>query len=541
MELKCYVYPGWRPRIRASSPRRDWMDATPESFAYRCLPLAIANAHGWEILSPCGFKAKWNGGSRAEDVIVIPDPGTAPDEAPVALFGQGTVTFHVAGLFRTDPGCNLWVGGPPNFGKDAIVPLSGVIETDWSPYSFTMNWRFTRPGQWVRFEENEPFAFFFPIERGMIEAIEPRFLPIESEPELKAQFETWSQSRNAFHQAVSDLPALPSQKWQKLYYRGVDAYGRPGPADHQSKLRVQEFGGELKLPIPVAKCPVSHGAPRRRSDAEIALAKRDWILQTQERLRSLSPAASDIMHKEGISAQEFLDQHYAANHPVVLGGEIDDWPALSRWTPEYLKARIDSSPVEVQGDRDADPDFERDKNRHRQTMPFDAFIDGIARPGNSLYMTAYNSAANQRALAPLHDDVGFIGKLLDPDAPSTHGMMWIGPSGSFTPLHHDLTNNLLVQVRGRKRIVLASPRESGRLYNDLAVFSRIRDVRAADPTEFPLLPGIRLYELLLEAGDALFIPVGWWHQVTAIDFSISITYTNFRWPNDAYDHYPGDQ
>lgn len=541
MELKCYLYPGWQPRIRASSPRRDWMDATPESFAYRCLPLGIANSHGWEILSPCGFEAKWNGGSRAEDVIVVPDQGTSSDDAPVALFGQGTVTFHVAGLFRTEPGWNLWVSGPPNAGKDGIMPLSGVIETDWSPYSFTMNWRFTRPGHWVRFEENEPFAFFFPVERAMIEAVEPRFLSIDSDPELKAQFESWSRSRDAFHQSVAlNPPALPSAKWQKLYYRGVDAYGQPGPADHKSKLRVREFGGELKLAIPEAKCPVAHGGHRKRTDPEIALAKREWLLRTQERLLSLSPATSDILRKEEISAQEFLDQHYAANHPVVLGGEIDNWPALSRWTPDYLKAQIGASSVEVQADRDANPDFEREKDRHRQVMPFDAFIDGIARPGNRLYMTAYNSAANQRAVAPLQADVGFIDKLLDPDAASPHGMIWIGPAGTFTPLHHDLTNNLLVQVRGRKRVVLASPRESWRLYNDFEVFSRVRDVTTANPAEYPLLAGIRLYELLLEAGDALFIPVGWWHQVTAIDFSVSITYTNFRWPNDAYAYYPGD-
>ena len=57
-ELICYVRQGWAPRIAPASARRDWMTSTPESFAYRCLPLAIANAHGWEVLSPCGFSAR---------------------------------------------------------------------------------------------------------------------------------------------------------------------------------------------------------------------------------------------------------------------------------------------------------------------------------------------------------------------------------------------------------------------------------------------------------------------------------------------------
>ncbi len=219
------------------------MDASPESFAYRCLPLNMANAHGWEILSPCGFEAIWNGGRAPDDVSIRLDSGTKPHDAPVALFGLGTLTFHVQGLFRTPPGWNLWVGGSPNAGKDGIAPLGGVVETDWSPYTFTMNWRFTRPGNAIRFEENEPFCFIFPVQRQTMEDIKPEFLSIDEDPELKAQFEAWSESRNAFQRDVAaNPPSQPSDKWQKLYYRGVDAHGQPGAADHQSKLRVQEFG-----------------------------------------------------------------------------------------------------------------------------------------------------------------------------------------------------------------------------------------------------------------------------------------------------------
>src|SRR4249919_2705109 len=94
LDLTCYVYPGWRPRIRAASPRRQWMDDTQDSFAYRCLPLNIANAHGWELLSPCGFEAEWNGGPQVEDVTIRLDSGTVEGQPPVAIFGQGVLTFH---------------------------------------------------------------------------------------------------------------------------------------------------------------------------------------------------------------------------------------------------------------------------------------------------------------------------------------------------------------------------------------------------------------------------------------------------------------
>lgn len=255
MELTCYLYPGWKPRIRAASSRRDWMDSSPESYAYRCLPLAIANAHGWEILAPCGFEAYWNGGMAPQDVVIRPDPGSAAQDLPVPLFGQGVLTFHIAGLFRTAPGWNLWVGGPPNAAKDAIAPLGGIVETDWSPFTFTMNWRFTRPNQWIRFAENEPFCHVFPMQRTAIEAVEPRFVPIEQEPELKGQFDTWSRSRDAFHQEMlRNPPAAPSEKWQKFYYRGVDASGVTGKDSHQTKLRLRQFSSQSATDAP-PRCP----------------------------------------------------------------------------------------------------------------------------------------------------------------------------------------------------------------------------------------------------------------------------------------------
>jgi len=270
MELICYTYPGWAPRIRPAGPKRDWMEKTPERFAYRCLPLAIANAHGWELLSPCGFKARWRGGQGAESVEIRLDPGADPKHRPISLFGQGTITFHVEGIFRTPEGWNLWASGPPNAAKDGIAPLSGVIETDWSPYTFTMNWRFTRKDHWVRFEENEPVCFFFPVQRAAITQIEPRFAPMSEEPGLTEQFEAWSKSRDAFqHWVEKTKPSAPAAKWQKLYYRGVRPDGAAGPQDHQAKLRLADFEGTPSCP---AAAQAAAGPPKSVSDEALSLA-----------------------------------------------------------------------------------------------------------------------------------------------------------------------------------------------------------------------------------------------------------------------------
>src|SRR4051812_31999432 len=101
MYLKCFIFPDWKPRIAAAESRRAWMDNAAESFPYRCLPLSIANSHGWEILSPCGFEVEWNGDLNPTGVTVFPDPGTREIDAPVSLFGQATFTLHVQGILRT--------------------------------------------------------------------------------------------------------------------------------------------------------------------------------------------------------------------------------------------------------------------------------------------------------------------------------------------------------------------------------------------------------------------------------------------------------
>jgi hypothetical protein len=530
MKLTCYLHPGWAPLIRPAPASRQWMTETPESFAYRCLPLNMANAHGWEILSPCAFDALWTGGTGSDAVQFRFPAGTDPDTAPVSLFGQGVLTFHIQGLFRTEPGWSLWIGGSPNQPKDAIQPLTGVVETDWSPYTFTMNWRFTRPNTWVPFAREEPICFFFPVQRDNLANVQPRFEPLEDAPELMAEFKAWSESRNAFQARVTaNPPAAPADHWQKLYYRGVRPSGNAGPSDHLTKLRVQPFA------------PVGESWPQRASHdvgpeqpAAATLAKRDWLLDTQRRLRALAPRTEGVMRVVGISPTQFLEEFYAANRPVILGGAAQDWLARS-WSPEYLKQKVGSAIVEVQARRTETADFERFKEAHRIDMPFDVFIDRVTEEGgNDLYLTAFNACSNRPALSPLNEDLGTVPGLLDETDVGRRGMLWLGGAGTFTPLHHDLTNNLLVQITGRKQVTLIAPTETPRLYNDLHVFSRVADILAPDLDlkRFPLLDGVRYQALELAPGDALFIPIGWWHQVRSLDFSASVTYTNFVWPND---------
>lgn len=549
MELKCYVFPGWEPRIRPAAVRRDWMDLASESYPNRCLPMVAANGHGWEVLSPCGFEVSWNGGPEAGDVEVRPDRGTPVHEAPVALFGLGTFTLHLQGLFRTPPGWNLFVSGPPNSAKDGVAPLTGLIETDWSPYTFAMSWKLTRPQQIVRFEANEPIAFFFPVQRGLLDDMTPAYASIDEDPGLRQDFQEWSRQRGTDRQRSSTQPfSAATVTEQGLYFRGLTPDGRCPVADHQVEGKVRPFAN-AELVRPSARPATDESAATgpeaaaalAASEARWKAAKYEWLLETMERQRHLSSAASNLFRVRDLSPDEFLDEFYAPARPVILCGAMDDWPAREKWSASYLRDQIGKAVIECQSGRRANPRFEREMASHKQQMPFDQYIDLIAaNPGNDLYVTANNFAANAEIMNPLLADLGAMDGILDHEVGQPAGMVWIGPAGTLTPLHHDLTNNFLAQIVGRKRVIMAPPTETPKLYNDLHVFSEVTNL--ADPgvdlATYPRLKEVRTMDVTLEPGEILFLPIGWWHQVEALDFSVSMTYTNFVWTNDSYRDHP---
>jgi hypothetical protein len=241
MKLIAYPVEGHSIDIRPAPATRDWMDATRGSFAYRCLPLNIANAHGWEVLCPVSFTAIWSGAREGSGVSVVVEGETV--NPPYGHFGDGILTFDINCVFRTEPGYDLIVQGPANRPKDGIAPLSGIIETDWAPYTFTMNWQFTRSGHQVRFEKGEPICSFFPIQRHSLESVEPVLGSIGDDPELARAFADWKASRDRF---ITDRKnpetTAHAEKWQKNYYRGLQPDGeRKGVEDHRIRVRLKPF------------------------------------------------------------------------------------------------------------------------------------------------------------------------------------------------------------------------------------------------------------------------------------------------------------
>lgn len=253
--------------IRPAPLERDWMDDSRNRFAYRCLPLTIANQAGWVIENPVTFTAIWDGSIfdhgvriRFEGVEEPPPPqaggvftvaagvpGLDPDgpngrDARVdSHFGSGVITFLLPYLFRTPPSVNLWVKGPSNWIKDGAQALEGIVETDWNPATFTMNWKLTRKNYAVTFKRGEPICMVVPVPRGLAESLKPICAPLSIRPDLQEQCEAWSNTRAEFLAAYrTGDPEAVQAGWQRHYTKGLMP-GGAAAGQHQTRLRLKEF------------------------------------------------------------------------------------------------------------------------------------------------------------------------------------------------------------------------------------------------------------------------------------------------------------
>jgi hypothetical protein len=243
------INPTLPPPIVPAPATRQWMDDSAQHFAYRCLPMVIANQAGWLLLNTKSFWVTWDGDNEIDSLVIeYVDCGDAPELA-ISHFGHGILTFHIPYLFRTSKGFNLLARGPANAPKDGIYALEGVIETDWSTSTFTMNWKMTRPGT-VMFEQGEAICMIVPQRRGELEAFSTQILPLDTNPELQFEHEQWSQGRNKFLKDL-DKPDSEAVKmgWQKDYFKGKTREGTI-KQEHQRRLQLNSFSDDPTDEVP---------------------------------------------------------------------------------------------------------------------------------------------------------------------------------------------------------------------------------------------------------------------------------------------------
>jgi hypothetical protein len=175
-----------------------------------------------------------------EDIQIKADPGfSGLSNFANSHFSHGVLTFHTGWLFKTPPGWSMWAMGPPNHVKDGIQPLAGLVETDWLPFPFTMNWIFTRPGT-VRFEKGEPFCFITLTQDKAMEDFELVQRSFDDNEELNEQYRAWFKQRDDFNNKIyARDPRATKEAWQRFYFKGeLPTEGAEPPKDHVNKRRL---------------------------------------------------------------------------------------------------------------------------------------------------------------------------------------------------------------------------------------------------------------------------------------------------------------
>jgi hypothetical protein len=313
---------------------------------------------------------------------------------------------------------------------------------------------------------------------------------------------------------------------QAMADAGVD------PAAGLAEIRAAAQHPYLRAARQVGGSPKSApGSPQAKID------KRDWILECYRRSARQSTSHGKVPRVAKLPRTQFLDEYYAMNRPVVMTGAMDDWPAMTRWTNAELRRRFGDRTVSIQANRSTDANYEQNSERLRRDIRFGDFLDVIESDDetNDVYITANNSGTNLVALKELWDDIVYFPEYLRED-PGNRGFFWFGPKGTVTPLHHDLTNNFMAQVRGRKLVRLIAPYELPSLYNNRHCFTQV-DLDRVDFERFPAFRNVAVMDVEIGPGDLLFLPVGWWHYVRGLEVSITMTFTNFVFDNDFYSIY----
>jgi len=263
------------------------------------------------------------------------------------------------------------------------------------------------------------------------------------------------------------------------------------------------------------------------------LVKLESLLEVQRSLASLSRDHGSIARRPTPGAAEFLENYYASNHPVVITGMMDRWEAMQKWTSQHLVEVCGNQIIEVMADRESDADYEINSERHRRKIRFADYVDMIsaADESNDIYLVANNHFLDEPEARALRDDLAPLPDFLDSNAMDSRVHFWYGPQGTVTPLHHDTMNILLAQIRGRKLITLIPPNATPLVYNKVGVYSSV-NLENPDRQAHPLFQWAPQSSVMLRPAEALFIPVGWWHHVRALDASISVSFNNFVYAND---------
>jgi hypothetical protein len=305
-----------------------------------------------------------------------------------------------------------------------------------------------------------------------------------------------------------------------------------------SKPEIVDALVEAGVPAEPARATVDAIADSPALAVARTLSRRVAALEQMVRLRhdhrEAREGGSTTLDRGALPcADEFLARHWVPGVPGIFTDLVTRWPAFGRWGPRDFVARFGDVVLEACVGRSSSPDPDVEWDALRCELSMGELVRRIEAPGpsNDVYLTTNNGALRRPGLRDLLLEIDVPAEIFGPRLDPARMGLWFGPAGTHTTMHHDHANAMLCQVLGRKRVRLVPPESLAMLESSRGVYGRSDSGADASTPQ--------VIDVVLEAGEALFIPIGWWHEVDALELAVSVSIRAFAFPNDYGWYRPG--
>jgi len=227
---------------------------------------------------------------------------------------------------------------------------------------------------------------------------------------------------------------------------------------------------------------------------------------------------AEIDRVSNISRQEFSDSYFTPLRPLIIQDMAKSWPALKKWTPEFFQSQHGDKQVKLY-----DEGFvEAGENYMSQAkfIPLKNFIDAVVTTSQDLRMFLYNIKSE---IPELVNDIVYP-DLVD-GLSKQFVFMFFGCKGSVTQMHFDIDMSHVFHtaIFGRKTITLFPFEQGKELHRYPYTCRSYVDVHNPDFEQFPRLKEAHGYRVVLEPGETLYIPSGYWHHLVYEEASCAIS------------------
>jgi hypothetical protein len=226
---------------------------------------------------------------------------------------------------------------------------------------------------------------------------------------------------------------------------------------------------------------------------------------------------------ENISPEEFKKKYYDAMQPLIITGLAKNWPAYSKWDWDFFIDVVGNKEVGVYNNIKSNA--YTPINTADAYMKFGDYLKEVRQGPLDLRIFLFNIFQHAPQLVKdftWPEDLlkGFVKK---------YPMLFIGGQGSITHMHFDIdmSHILHTQFIGKKRVLLFPYQEQYKLYRKpWEVLSMANYANYSEHFDYESFPAVKLaegYEVILDHGDTLFMPAGYWHHMEYLESGIAMS------------------